>query len=38
MNGDFKDFLENVKIDLNSKKIHPKEYDVIEDLENLKLL
>lgn len=37
MNNDFKTFLENVKIDLNSKKIHQKEYDIIEDIENLKI-
>jgi hypothetical protein len=36
MNSDFKDFLETVKIDMTSKKIHKKEYDLIEDLENLK--
>jgi len=37
MNSDFKDFLETVKIDMTSKKIHKKEYDLIEDLENLKI-
>lgn len=37
MNSDFKDFLETTKIDLTSKKIHKKEYDTIETLENLKL-
>ncbi|KQM56834.1 COG2958 family protein [Chryseobacterium sp. Leaf201] len=36
MNNDFKDFIETVKIDLTSKKIHKKEYDVIEELEHLK--
>ncbi len=36
MNSDFKDFLETVKIDLTSKKIHKKEYDIVEDVENLK--
>lgn len=35
MNNDFKDFLETVKIDLTSRKIHKKEYDVVESLENL---
>lgn len=37
MNNDFKDFLETIKIDLTSKKIHKKEYDTIEPLESLKL-
>lgn len=37
MNGDFKDFLETVKIDITSKKIHKKEYETIESLENLKI-
>lgn len=37
MNSDFKDFLETVKIDLNSNKIHKKEYDLVEDIEKLKL-
>jgi hypothetical protein len=36
MNNDFKAFLENVKIDLNSKKIHQKEYDLVADIEQLK--
>jgi hypothetical protein len=36
MNSDFKEFLENVKIDLTSKKIHKKEYDLVEKIENLK--
>lgn len=31
MNSDFKEFIETVKIDLTSKKIHKKEYDVIVD-------
>lgn len=34
MNNDFKDFLERVKIDLTTKKIHKKEYDQVEDFEN----
>lgn len=36
MNNDFKDFIETVKIDLTSRKIHSKEYDVVEDIEKLK--
>jgi len=36
MNSDFKEFIETVKIDLTSKKIHKKEYDFVEDIENLK--
>lgn len=36
MNNDFKEFIETVKIDLSSKKIHKKEYDFVEDIENLK--
>lgn len=35
INSDFKDFIETVKIDLKSKKIHKKEYDVVEKIENL---
>lgn len=35
MNNDFKEFIETVKIDLTSKKIHKKEYDVVEKIENL---
>ena len=35
MNSDFKEFLETVKIDLTSKKIHKKEYDLVENIENL---
>lgn len=37
MNTDFREFLETVKIDLNSKKIHKKEYDIVEELETLKI-
>lgn len=37
MNSDFKDFIETVKIDLTSKKIHKKEYDLVENIDNLKL-
>ncbi|GAB3217960.1 hypothetical protein J0A67_01665 [Algoriphagus aestuariicola] len=37
MNSDFKEFLETVKIDMTSKKIHKKEYDFIESLEKLKI-
>lgn len=36
MNSDFKEFIETVKIDLTSKKIHKKEYDIVEKIENLK--
>lgn len=36
MNNDFKDFIETVKIDLTSKKIHKKEYDLFENIDNLK--
>ncbi len=36
MNNDFKEFIETVKIDITSKKIHKKEYDIVEDIENLK--
>lgn len=36
MNNDFKEFLETVKIDLTSKKIHKKEYDLVVNIENLK--
>lgn len=36
MNKDFKDFIETVKIDLTSKKVHKKEYDVVETIEKLK--
>lgn len=34
MNSDFKEFIETVKIDLTSKKIHKKEYDSIAEIEN----
>lgn len=34
MNNDFKEFIETVKIDLTSKKIHKKEYDTVVDFEN----
>lgn len=37
MNPDFKDFLETVKIDVNSNKVHKKEYDTVEKLEHLKV-
>ncbi len=36
MNNDFKEFIETVKIDLTSKKIHRKEYDIVVDFENAK--
>lgn len=36
MNNDFKEFIETVKIDITSKKIHKKEYNLVEDLEFLK--
>ncbi|WP_346239608.1 COG2958 family protein [Niabella insulamsoli] len=36
MNSDFKEFLETVKIDLSSKKIHKKEYDIVDSVENLR--
>lgn len=32
MNGDFKEFIDTVKIDLTSKKIHKKEYDFVDDM------
>jgi hypothetical protein len=38
MNKDFKDFIETVKIDLTSGKIHSKEYDVVEKIESLRLV
>lgn len=38
MNQDFKDFIETVKIDLTSKKIHKKEYDPVYDIEALRIL
>lgn len=37
MNNDFKEFIETVKIDLTSRKIHKKEYDIVEDIEKLKV-
>jgi uncharacterized protein len=36
MNPDFKEFISTVKIDITSKKIHKKEYDLVYDIENLK--
>lgn len=36
MNSDFKEFIETVKIDLTSKKIHKKEYETVEDIDKLK--
>jgi hypothetical protein len=36
MNADFKEFISTVKIDITSKKIHKKEYDLVEDEETLK--
>jgi len=36
MNNDFKEFIETVKIDLTSKKIHKKEYDIVETIDTLK--
>jgi uncharacterized protein len=36
MNNDFKEFIETVKIDLTSKKIHKKEYDSVEEIESPK--
>jgi hypothetical protein len=35
MNKDFKDFLETVKIDVTSRKIHNKEYDAVLELVDL---
>lgn len=35
MNNDFKEFLSTVKIDITSKKIHKKEYDLVLDSEIL---
>jgi len=37
MNNDFKEFIETVKIDLTSRKIHNKEYDFVEDIQNLRV-
>lgn len=36
MNSDFKEFISTVKIDVTSKKIHKKEYDVVLDVESLR--
>lgn len=36
MNNDFKEFLTTVKIDITSKKIHKKEYDLVQDIEALR--
>jgi uncharacterized protein len=36
MNSDFKEFLTTVKIDITSKKIHKKEYDLVQDIEALR--
>jgi hypothetical protein len=36
MNSDFKEFISTVKIDVTSKKIHKKEYDVVQDIEQLR--
>lgn len=36
MNNDFKEFLTTVKIDITSKKIHKKEYDLVQDIETLR--
>jgi uncharacterized protein len=36
MNNDFKEFLTTVKIDITSKKIHKKEYDLVQDIEILR--
>ena len=35
MNADFKEFITTVKIDITSKKIHKKEYDIVEEIDNL---
>jgi len=35
LNPDFKKFLENVKIDFSSKRIHQTEYDTIVEIERL---
>ena len=37
MNADFKEFITTVKIDITSKKIHKKEYDIVEEIDNLKI-
>jgi len=36
MNNDFKEFLTTVKIDITSKKIHKKEYELVQDIETLR--
>lgn len=36
MNADFKEFITTVKIDITSKKIHKKEYDLVQEVEILK--
>lgn len=36
MNKDFKEFLSRVKIDITSKNVHQKEYDIVFDVETLK--
>ena len=36
MNADFKEFISTVKIDITSKKIHKKEYDQVQEIEDLK--
>lgn len=36
MNNDFKEFITTVKIDITSKKIHKKEYDLVSDIETLR--
>lgn len=36
MNLDFKDFITTIKIDINSKRIHSKEYDEVLDVDALK--
>lgn len=37
MNSDFKEFISTVKIDITSKKIHKKEYDLVQDIDALKV-
>ncbi len=36
MNTDFKEFISTVKIDITSRKIHKKEYDLVQEIEILK--
>lgn len=36
MNPDFKEFISSVKIDVMSKRIHKKDYDLVEELDTLK--